>query len=344
MFNQFSAVIVFLSWIKVFKFISINKALEQLGGTVKYAFKDLMYFFIVFFIVFVAYAALGNLLFGELHADYHDTLKTFFTMFRILLGDFDFVGLKTVSPVLGTIYFMSYIFIAFFVLLNMFMAIINDSYAAAADDIASKPPELMFTDFVKAKYGRLADKFVKRNKMIDADEILNLEEAKSKTELDFNFWRKEMKRRGYADMEIETFFSKYDKDLDRILNANEVRALKRDIKKARSHIEEKFQKNPTLDEDAEDEEAADFGEELEEQENGSTRMMNRDDFDYVLGRIDRMELSVASIVNKIDKLFTHLENMEIDKMKKRQELSNILAQQEKQELDIGGMMAPADFQ
>lgn len=57
-------------------------------------------------------------------------------------------------------------------------------------------------------------------------------------------------------MEIETFFSKYDKDLDRILNANEVRALKRDIKKARSHIEEKFQKNPTLDEDAEDEEAA----------------------------------------------------------------------------------------
>lgn len=114
-------------------------------------------------------------------------------MFRILLGDFDFVGLKTVSPVLGTIYFMSYIFIAFFVLLNMFMAIINDSYAAAADDIASKPPELMFTDFFKAKYGRLADKFVKRNKMIDADEILNLEEAKSKTELDFNFWRKEMK-------------------------------------------------------------------------------------------------------------------------------------------------------
>lgn len=76
LFNQFSAVIVFLSWIKVFKFISINKALEQLGGTVKYAFKDLMYFFIVFFIVFVAYAALGNLLFGELHADYHDTLKT----------------------------------------------------------------------------------------------------------------------------------------------------------------------------------------------------------------------------------------------------------------------------
>ncbi len=28
-------------------------------------------------------------------------------------------------------------------------------------------------------------------------------------------------------------------------------------------------------------------------------MMVKDDFEYILGRIDRMELSVASIVNKV---------------------------------------------
>lgn len=55
-------------------------------------------------------------------------------------------------------------------------------------------------------------------------------------------------------MEIETFFSKYDKDLDRNLGPNEKKALKRDIKKAKSHIEEKFQKNPNLED--EEEEAA----------------------------------------------------------------------------------------
>lgn len=101
-------------------------------------------------------------------------------------------------------------------------------------------------------------------------------------------------------MEIETFFSKYDKDCDRTLNHNEMKALKNDIKKAKSHIEEKFQKNPDLED--EEEESADFGEEINEQEDGASRMMNRDDFDYVLGRIDRMELSVASIVNKVSLL------------------------------------------
>lgn len=30
------------------------------------------------------------------------------------------------------------------------------------------------------------------------------------------------------------------------------------------------------------------------------RQMTRDDFDYVVSRIDRMELSVASIINKVN--------------------------------------------
>ena len=57
-------------------------------------------------------------------------------------------------------------------------------------------------------------------------------------------------------MEIETFFAKYDKDCDRILNAKEKKVLLADIKKAKSHIEEKFHKNPEIDEDDEQAEAA----------------------------------------------------------------------------------------
>lgn len=52
--------------------------------------------------------------------------------------------------------------------------------------------------------------------------------------------------------------------------------------------------------------------------------MTRDDFEYMVGRIDFMELSVASIINKIDRLFAHLEVMEVEKMKKRQDLARML--------------------
>lgn len=36
-----------------------------------------------------------------------------------------------------------------------------------------------------------------------------------------------------------------------------------------------------------------------EKEDAEPRQMTRDDFDYVVSRIDRMELSVASIINKV---------------------------------------------
>jgi hypothetical protein len=57
-------------------------------------------------------------------------------------------------------------------------------------------------------------------------------------------------------MEIETFFAKYDKDCDKVLNDKEKKALRKDIKKAKSHIEEKFHKNPDQNEDDEETNAA----------------------------------------------------------------------------------------
>ena len=57
-------------------------------------------------------------------------------------------------------------------------------------------------------------------------------------------------------MEIETFFAKYDIDCDRVLNDKEKKALRKDIKKAKSHIEEKFHKNPDQNENDEETEAA----------------------------------------------------------------------------------------
>lgn len=62
--------------------------------------------------------------------------------------------------------------------------------------------------------------------------------------------------------------------------------------------------------------------------------MTRDDFDYMTSRIDFIELSIANIINKIDKLFSYLETMEIEKMKKRQELAKLLQVKPKHKLEF----------
>ena len=91
-------------------------------------------------------------------------------------------------------------------------------------------------------------------------------------------------------MEIQEFFSKYDKDGDLKLNYMEKLKIVRDIKKEKSHIKEEFAKR--------DEEDYFYDDDDDENED-ELRQMCRDDFDFAVGRIDRMEMSVANIISKV---------------------------------------------
>lgn len=72
-----------------------------------------------------------------------------FTLFRIILGDFNFQELEEANRILGPIYFLLYVFFVFFVLLNMFLAIINDTYSEVKAELANQKSEFEMTDYFK---------------------------------------------------------------------------------------------------------------------------------------------------------------------------------------------------
>lgn len=74
----------------------------------------------MFSIVFVAYAQLGYIAFGNELEDFHTFSSAIFTLFRTILGEFDYLEIERANHILGPIYFMSYIFFVFFVLLVNF--------------------------------------------------------------------------------------------------------------------------------------------------------------------------------------------------------------------------------
>lgn len=117
-----------------------------------------------------------------------------FTLFRIILGDFDFKTLRANSPILGPIYFISFVFLGFFILLNMFMAIINQAYTEVKEEMAEQQSEFMLSDYLKLNYSRVVEKLnLRRDRILDIQEVLKSDEISTKDELDFNLWRKELK-------------------------------------------------------------------------------------------------------------------------------------------------------
>ena len=65
----------------------------------------------------------------------------------MILGDFNFRDIERASTLLGPIYFLVYIFFVFFVLLNMFLAIINDTYGVVKERLKKQTPEFQMGDF-----------------------------------------------------------------------------------------------------------------------------------------------------------------------------------------------------
>jgi len=127
-FNFMVAITLFLSWIKIFKYMSFHKTMYQMSQTLSQCAQDILGYTVMFFIVFFAFAQLGYLVFSSNTFGFHTFADTIFTLFRIILGDFDFYALQQKHPVFGPIYFVTYIFVVFFILVNVFLAIINDSY------------------------------------------------------------------------------------------------------------------------------------------------------------------------------------------------------------------------
>lgn len=117
-----------------------------------------------------------------------------FTLFRIILGDFDFPTLESNSRIIGPIYFITYVFFVFFVLLNMFLAIINDSYSEVKSDIASAKSDFELVDYFKRSCNKLLTKMhLKKDKIVDIQSALDSANTDVNKILTYDDWRKELK-------------------------------------------------------------------------------------------------------------------------------------------------------
>uniref|UniRef100_Q13563-5 Isoform 5 of Polycystin-2 n=1 Tax=Homo sapiens TaxID=9606 RepID=Q13563-5 len=172
-FNNIAAVTVFFVWIKLFKFINFNRTMSQLSTTMSRCAKDLFGFAIMFFIIFLAYAQLAYLVFGTQVDDFSTFQECIFTQFRIILGDINFAEIEEANRVLGPIYFTTFVFFMFFILLNMFLAIINDTYSEVKSDLAQQKAEMELSDLIRKGYHKALVKLkLKKNTVDDISESL----------------------------------------------------------------------------------------------------------------------------------------------------------------------------
>ncbi|XP_076830129.1 polycystin-2 isoform X2 [Brachyhypopomus gauderio] len=327
-FNNLAAIIVFLAWVKLFKFINFNKTMNQLSSTVSRCAKDLLGFAIMFFIVFLAYAQLAYLVFGTQLTDFSTFQACIFTQFRIILGDFDFSEIEEADRVLGPIYFTTFVFFIFMILLNMFLAIINDTYSEVKADMAQRRSEMEITDLIKKGYHKAMVKLRLRKTTVD-DISDSLRQAGGK--LNFDELRQDLRGKGHSDAEIEAIFAKYDLEGDQEFAEHEHQQMRDDLEKERDlDLERSSLPRPLSgrsfsrsQDDSEEDDDEDSGH-SSRRRGSSSGGVSYEEFQVLVRRVDRMEHSIGSIVSKIDAVIVKLEAMERAKMKRKELLGRLL--------------------
>ncbi|OXB76222.1 UNVERIFIED_CONTAM: hypothetical protein H355_016800 [Colinus virginianus] len=171
-YDDMIAVNVFFAWLKIFKYVSFSSTMTRLSSTLSRCAKDIIGFAIMFFIIFFAYAQFSHLVFGSQVDDFSTFQNCIFSQFRIVLGDFNFESLE-VNSILGPIYYISFVFFVFFILLNVFLAIINDTYSEVKADFAAIPKqEFHIADLFRKSWNKALIKVRLRKPDTDADENL----------------------------------------------------------------------------------------------------------------------------------------------------------------------------
>jgi hypothetical protein len=144
-------VLVFFYILRFLRLLRFNKNFLVIGKTLSRISAPILSFCLPFIAGFFAFALLAFSMFGSELEDYSSFIRTMVTQFSMTLGDFDFEAIFMVNPTVATLYFFSFIGLNVMVLMNMFIAIINDSYAEIQEETADIENEFEIIEYVTTK-------------------------------------------------------------------------------------------------------------------------------------------------------------------------------------------------
>jgi len=117
-----------VTFVKTFKYLRPIPKLALFTETLRLTAGDMQYMGLVLLLIFVGFGTAFTLGFGVEVAAFMTLGTSVMSLFRATLGDFDLDKLIQANYLLGPFLFVLFIFLVFFVVLSMFLSIVDESF------------------------------------------------------------------------------------------------------------------------------------------------------------------------------------------------------------------------
>lgn len=178
------AFVIFIVTMKFLRLIRFNRHICQMTATIQRSLTHLLSFFLVFIAIILAYTQLGVLVFGASVAAYSSFFQAMRSVCQMVLGgETHFHELKATSRIVGPLFVFCYMLSMSMIMLNMFLAILNDSYEEVKEVEGDRFADAELGEFMKTYFttrvGYLRDELT-----IFFKKMIRFREAKKKPKIE----------------------------------------------------------------------------------------------------------------------------------------------------------------
>lgn len=147
------SVVVFIVTVKFLRIIRFNKHICQMVASLKLSSPHVTSYSVVFFINLLSFILFGVLVFGNDIESYHSFMEGLATLIQQFLGgDLLFYDLQSSNRILGPVFVFAYMLSMSFILINMFVAILNESYESVKEMSGGNFADADLGKFIKEYY------------------------------------------------------------------------------------------------------------------------------------------------------------------------------------------------
>ena len=128
--------LVFLSVLKIFKFMSLSDSLNFMYKVVLRAKGEIAGFMVVYLVLIACSALLATTLFGYEIRDFHNFASSIMSLIRLSVGilDFDYTQMKEADAFFAPVFLVGFVFVSMLTAINMFIAILSEYYTIVKDE------------------------------------------------------------------------------------------------------------------------------------------------------------------------------------------------------------------
>eukprot|EP01084_Bolivina_argentea_P084993 153644_1 len=218
-----------LLWIKLFKYLAVNKRLRFLFTMLGRSSTDILMFAIVLGVFVVAFGTAGFLTFNSDVDDFRSYVFSMSNMVRFTLVDMDYKALSLSSRMWGSLFYFCWSLLMLLILANVFIAILTEAYSQVQMELTDDDKiDLNFLGMgpAIAKIRETIAKTVTHQAYDeDGDGLVSAQELADQT--------------GVSLKRAEEVVKQYDVDGDGLLDQTEFENLKEQIIKEQAEQEER---------------------------------------------------------------------------------------------------------